>query len=114
MSIVEAIAAAVLIAPDPEAAEAAKVGFIAQFQNKAMPDDIQEISVASRNGGLGIAHLLKEAGLVSSTSEAFRMIKQGAVKIDGERVEDRDTAVDAGSTHIYQVGKRKFAKVSLT
>jgi len=99
---------------DRAAAEAAKVGFIAQFQNKAMPDDIQEISVASRNGGLGIAHLLKEAGLVSSTSEAFRMIKQGAVKIDGERVEDRDTAVDAGSTHIYQVGKRKFAKVSLT
>ena len=95
-------------------AEAAKAEFISRFQKGAMPDEIEEVSVASKDGGLGIAHLLKEAGLVASTSEAFRMIKQGAVKIDGERVEDRDTAVDAGSTHIYQVGKRKFAKVSLT
>jgi tyrosyl-tRNA synthetase len=99
---------------DDAAAEGAKAEFISRFQKGAMPDEIEEVSVASRDGGLGIAHLLKEAGLVASTSEAFRMIKQGAVKIDGERVEDRDTAVDAGSTHIYQVGKRKFAKVSLT
>ena len=54
------------------------------------------------------------ASLVASTSDAFRMIKQGAVRIDGERVEDRDRVVDAGSTHVYQVGKRRFAKVSLT
>jgi len=58
--------------------------------------------------------VLKEAGLVSSTSEAFRMIKQGAVRVDGERVEDRGTEVAAGTCHIYQVGKRKFAKVTLT
>jgi len=99
---------------DKAGAEAAKAEFISRFQKGAMPDEIEEVSVASKDGGLGIAHLLKEAGLVASTSEAFRMIKQGAVKIDGERVEDRDTAVDAGSTHIYQVGKRKFAKVNLT
>jgi tyrosyl-tRNA synthetase len=70
--------------------------------------------VASHDGSLGIAHLLKEAGLVSSTSEAFRMIKQGAVKIDGERVDERDTVIAPGTCHVYQVGKRKFAKVTLT
>ena len=76
-----------------------------------MPEEIEEISVASNAGKLGIGHLLKEAGLVTSTSDAFRMIKQGAVRIDGERVEDRNTEISAGSTHIYQVGKRKFARV---
>jgi tyrosyl-tRNA synthetase len=57
---------------------------------------------------------LKNAGLVSSTSDAFRMIKQGAVKIDGHRVEDRSLELDAGTSNVYQVGKRKFARVSLT
>ncbi len=99
---------------DQAAAERAKAEFISRFQKGAMPDDIEEITVASKDGGLGIAYLLKEAGLVASTSEAFRMIKQGAVRIDGERVANRETVVDAGSTHIYQVGKRKIAKVGLT
>jgi tyrosyl-tRNA synthetase len=99
---------------DQAAAEAAQAEFIARFQKGAMPEEIQEITVTSRDGSLGIAHLLKEAALVSSTSEAFRMIKQGAVKIDGERVDDRDLIIAAGTTHIYQVGKRKFAKVSLS
>ena len=99
---------------DEEAAEAAKAEFIARFQKGAMPDDIQELSVASKDGSLGIAYLLREAGLVSSTSEAFRMINQGAVRIDGERVEDRGIQIDAGTEHIYQVGKRKFAKVRLS
>ena len=99
---------------DRAAAEKAKAEFISRFQKGAMPDDIEEITVASKDGGLGIAYLLKEAGLVASTSEAFRMIKQGAVRIDGERVADRETALDAGSTHVYQVGKRKIAKVNLT
>jgi len=97
----------------PDAAEQAKAEFIARFQKGAMPAEIEELSVASNEGNLGIAHLLKEAGLVSSTSEAFRMIKQGAVKIDGERVESRDLVVDAGTRHVYQVGKRKFARVQL-
>ncbi len=99
---------------DQAAAERAKEEFVSRFQKGAMPDEIEEISVASKDGGLGIAHLLKEAGLVASTSEAFRMIKQGAVRIDGERVADRETVVEAGSTHVYQVGKRKFARVKLT
>lgn len=79
-----------------------------------MPDEIPDKALDSGDGQLGIAHLLKAAGLVSSTSEAFRMIEQGAVKIDGEKIEDRGLQIKAGSTHIYQVGKRKFARVSLT
>ena len=98
---------------DDAAAEAAKAEFISRFQKGAMPEEISEISVASKDGKLGIAHLLKEAGLVSSTSEAFRMIKQGAVRIDGERIEDRSLEVEAGTNHVYQVGKRKFARVQL-
>jgi len=99
---------------DQAAAEREQAEFISRFQKGAIPEEIEEISVASKDGGLGIAHLLKAAGLVASTSEAFRMIKQGAVRIDGERVADRETVIDAGSTHVYQVGKRKFAKVRLT
>ena len=99
---------------DAAAAEAARSEFIARFQKGAMPAEIEEVSVASVDGVLGIAHLLKEAGLVSSTSEAFRMIKQGAVRIDGERVADRATEISAGSTHVYQVGKRKFARIHLS
>jgi tyrosyl-tRNA synthetase len=98
---------------DDAAAEAAKQEFISRFQQGAMPDDIPEKSLASQEGQLGLAHLLKGADLVSSTSEAFRMIKQGAVRIDGERIEDRSLQIKAGSTHIYQVGKRKFARVTL-
>ena len=99
---------------DQAAAKREKAEFISRFQKGAMPEEIEEISVASKDGGLGIAHVLKEAGLVTSTSEAFRMIKQGAVRIDGERVEDRGQEVGAGSTHVYQVGKRKFARIRLT
>ena len=99
---------------DQAGAEKVKAEFISRFQKGALPDEIEEISVASKDGGLGIAYLLKEAGLVASTSEAFRMIKQGAVRIDGERVADRETVVDAGSSHVYQVGKRKIARVNLT
>ena len=98
---------------DDAAAEGARQEFIARFQKGAMPDEIPEKALDSQDGKLGIAHLLKGADLVSSTSEAFRMIKQGAVKIDGERVEDRGLEIEAGSTHVYQVGKRRFARVTL-
>ncbi len=77
-----------------------------------MPDDIEEKHLPAGDG-LPIANLLKNAGLVSSTSEALRMMKQGAVKIDGERVESRDLVCKSGTSHIYQVGKRRFAKVLL-
>jgi tyrosyl-tRNA synthetase len=99
---------------DAKAASAAKEEFIARFREGAIPDEMPELSLESKDGRLGIAHLLKEAGLVSSTSEAFRMIKQGAVRIDGVKVDDRGLEIDAGSTNIYQVGKRKFSRVSLT
>jgi len=99
---------------DDAAAAAAREAFIAQFREGAMPDDMPELTLQAQDGGLGIAHLLKGAGLVSSTSEAFRMIKQGAVRIDGQRVDDRGLVVDAGSTNVYQVGRRRFARVSLT
>jgi len=96
------------------AGEAAKAEFIARFQQGEMPDDMTEVSLEAVDGHMGVAHLLKNAGLVSSTSEAFRMIKQGAVRIDGERIEDRSLQIKAGGTNVYQVGRRRFARVSLT
>ena len=99
---------------DRAAAEAAQAEFIARFRQGAMPEDMPELTVAAENGALGIAHLLRAAGLVASTSEAFRMIRQGAVRVDGERVEDRERTMPAGSRHVYQVGKRRFARVTLT
>lgn len=99
---------------DQKAAAQAKAEFIARFQKGEMPEDIAEVHVASKDGRLGIASLLKEAGLVSSNSEAFRLIQQGAVRIDGDRVADRGLELPAGSAHVFQVGKRKFAKVLLT
>ena len=99
---------------DAAAATGARDEFVARFQQGAMPEDMPELTLQTEDGRLGIAHLLKGAGLVTSTSEAFRMIKQGAVRIDGVRVEDRGLQMDAGSTCVYQVGKRKFSRVSLT
>ncbi|MEM8816116.1 MAG: tyrosine--tRNA ligase [Pseudomonadota bacterium] len=96
---------------DAAAAERALKAFVAQFQKGALPDDMPEVTLDSKDGVLGIAHLLKGATLVSSTSEAFRMIKQGAVRIDGERIEDRGLELSAGSTHVYQVGRRRYARV---
>jgi len=91
----------------------ARENFIARFQKGAMPDDIPELELATVEGKLAIANLLKQASLVQSTSEAFRMIKQGAVKIDGEKVTDKSLELETGSENIYQVGKRRFAKVTL-
>jgi tyrosyl-tRNA synthetase len=98
---------------DEAHAQAAKHEFVSRFQKGAMPDEIREVALAGQDGQLGIAYLLKGAGLVSSTSEAFRMIGQGAVKIDGQRVDDRSLQIAAGSNNVYQVGKRKFARVSV-
>ena len=91
----------------------AQENFIARFQKGAMPDDIPEVSLTAADGKMPIANLLKEAGLVGSTSDAMRMLKQGAVKVDGERLEDKSVNFATGSVHVFQVGKRKFAKVSL-
>ena len=99
---------------DEAAAESEQAEFIARFQKGAMPQEITEVSVAGRDGKLGIAHLLRDAGLVGSTSEAFRMIGQGAVRIDGSKIDDRGLEIAAGTSQVYQVGKRKFARVSVT
>jgi tyrosyl-tRNA synthetase len=91
-------------------ADQASENFVARFRKGVMPDDIPEVTLPGGEG-LAIGNLLKDAGLVSSTSEAFRMIKQGAVKINGERVEDKGLVLEQGSCNIYQVGKRRFARV---
>lgn len=96
---------------DEPSAEAAHQDFIQRFQKGALPDDVPEKTLTSTEATVGIATLLKEAGLVSSTSDAFRMIKQGAVKVDGEKVSDKSLKIEKGSENIYQVGKRRVAKV---
>lgn len=93
------------------AGQAALTGFIERFQKGVLPDDLVESRVQSRDGRLALPNLLKDAGLVSSTSEALRLIKEGAVRIDGERVINRDLELAVGSQHIYQVGKRRVARV---
>ncbi len=100
---------------DQQAAERALESFEARFKRGAMPDDIEEKQLqAVDNGGYVLANLLKDAGLTASTTASRNMVKQGAVKIDGEKVVDSQQKMPVGSEHIYQVGKRKFAKVNIT
>ena len=99
---------------DQAAAESALATFIARFQKGAMPDEMPELTLDSEGGEIKIANLLKDASLTGSTSDAFRMIKQGAVRIDGERITDKGLLIAAGNTHVFQVGKRRFAKVTIT
>jgi len=96
------------------AAEAAREEFVARFQKGALPREIPEVAVAGEGGALPIANLLKEAGLARSTSEALRLIAQGAVRMEGERVEDRALTVPAGDVRLFQVGKRRFARVRVS
>jgi len=97
----------------PGAGAGARDAFVARFQQGALPEDIPEKSIAAGAEGLGIAAALTACGLTASNSEAFRMIKQGAVKIDGERVEDRSLTLPAGFNGILQVGKRRIARLQL-
>ena len=99
---------------DEAAAQAAHDEFINRFQKGALPDEMPELTITTENGEIAIANLLKEAGLVNSTSDAFRMIKQGAAKIDSEKITDRSLVIAAGSTAVYQVGKRKFARITVS
>ncbi|MCK5725966.1 MAG: tyrosine--tRNA ligase [Thiotrichaceae bacterium] len=94
-----------------DAAEQSQKNFIARFQKGAIPDDIDEVTIDAEGEGIPIAPLLKIAGIVPSTSEAYRMIKQGAVKINGKKVSERNLLIKKGTEDIYQVGKRRFAKV---
>jgi tyrosyl-tRNA synthetase len=97
----------------PKAGEVAQAAFIARFQQGMLPEDMPEMLLSAPKGSLGVSQLLKEAGLTSSTSEAIRLIKQGGVRLDGEKVADPGLEIAAGGTHVLQVGKRKFARVTL-
>ena len=96
------------------AAHAAKADFIQRFQKSAIPDDVPEKNIQCTAGKIPIGNLLKDAGMVASTSEAIRMIRQGAVKIDGVKVEDVKLVLHAGTSGVFQVGKRRIAKISLS
>lgn len=96
---------------DAASAESAHQAFVDRAKGM-IPDDIEAIELAAGEG-IAIANLLKDADLVASTSEAMRMIKQGAVKMDGEKLEDSRMTLFAGTVAVFQVGKRKFAKVTL-
>ncbi len=92
-------------------AERAQAAFIAVHRDSATPENLPEHRVPAPEGRIGIGHALKAAGLVSSTSEAFRLIAQGGVRVDGERVEDRGRELAAPGEHVVQVGKRRFARL---
>lgn len=98
---------------DAEAAARALADFEARFQRGALPEDMPEIRLHGADGTLTIPQLLKQAGLVASTSEAIRQIAGGGVRLDGERVMDKGIGVPVGATVVAQVGKRKFARVTV-
>ena len=84
------------------------------MRSGALPDDIAEVTIEVGNEGMALANVVKSAGLTASTSDAHRMVKQGAVKIDGERVSDSRQTMTAGVEFVLQVGKRRFARVNLS
>ncbi|RIZ69278.1 MAG: tyrosine--tRNA ligase [Methylococcales bacterium] len=98
---------------DAAAAEKALENFEARFQRGAIPDEMDELTLSTEGSGYSIANLLKDAGLASSTSEAIRMINQGAVKISGEKVTDTKLEIAVATENVFQVGKRKFARVKI-
>ena len=97
----------------PAAAQRAEADFSSRFREGEMPDEMPEVTVQAPDGGILIAQLLKQANLTPSTSEAQRMIEQGGVKLDGERVSDKALKIPAGRTVVAQVGKRKWAKITI-
>src|SRR6202008_3073913 len=96
--------------PAPEPPDAI---FASRFREGEMPEDMPEVTVKAPPGGILIGQLLKQAGLTPSTTEAQRMIEQGGVKLDGERVSDKALKIPAGRTVVAQVGKRKFARIKV-
>ncbi len=95
------------------AADKAHEEFVARFRQGIIPDEMPAVRLTTTGAGLPIARTLKEAGLTASTSEAIRLIKQGGVRIDGARVEDPKREITADQTYVFQVGKRKFARVTV-
>jgi tyrosyl-tRNA synthetase len=99
---------------NPSAAQAALADFEARFRQGEVPADIPDIRLAPEGDGLVIAQVLKQAGLTASTSEALRMIAQGGVKLDGEKVSDKALKLGSGGPFVLQVGKRRFARVTIS
>jgi tyrosyl-tRNA synthetase len=97
-----------------EAADRAEADFDARFRHGALPEDMPEVELPAGGKPMPIPQVLKAARLTASTSEALRMIEQGAVRLDGEKLEDKGLALSAGANVVLQVGKRKFARVKLT
>ena len=95
------------------AAQAALADFEARFQKGAIPDEMPEFSLPAEGEGVSITHALKETQLCPSTSQAMRDIQAGAVKINGEKVGDKALVIAKGETVVLQVGKRKFARVTI-
>ena len=95
------------------AGEAERERFIARFRDGALPESIPEVTVACPGSSMKLANALKEAGLAASATAAYRLIDQGAVRVDGDRVGSRDAALEAGSSYLLQAGKRAFARVAI-
>jgi tyrosyl-tRNA synthetase len=95
------------------AAEQARQNFSSRSQRREIPEEIETRTVAIDGESIGLAALLKQAGLSESTSAANRLIQQGAVRMDGERVEDIKTTLTPGPARLFQVGKRSFAHVEI-
>ena len=98
---------------DRAAAVQARETFIARFREGQMPEDMPERALVTGGEGIGIANALKQCGLVASNSEAFRLIDQGGVRIDGAKVDDRALVLEPGFSGVLQVGKRKFCKADV-
>jgi len=98
----------------PQAAKDAQAAFIARFREGQIPDEMPEYEFSAAHGPLPLPNVIKDAGLTPSTTEARRMVGQGAVRIDGDRISDVDLKLSAGFSGVLQVGKRRFARVRIT
>ena len=96
-----------------DAAHKAYTDFVARFQKGQIPDDLNEIEISISEPSISVVHLLKQAELASSVMEARRLVKQNAVKIDEQKITDENLRINKGETHIYQVGKRRIAKIKI-
>ena len=98
---------------DSRAADGAHAEFEQRFRHGVLPEDMPQVTLKVGDRGLAAPQLLKQAGLVPSVSEALRMIEQGGVRLDGERLDDKGLRIERGATVVAQVGKRKFARITL-
>ncbi len=98
----------------PADGDLAQQAFIDRFSQGAVPQDIEEKTLDSGGQGMGIAQVIKGAGLANSTSEAMRLVSQGAVRLDGERLEEPKALLPAGTQGVLQVGKRRVARIQVT